>query len=142
MEKVFEVFELKSTVTPSSILTAIELRDYIDFKIKRLYYITTPKTDSGQHCHFIEKELFILIQGSCTAVIDRGQGKENILLNPGKAIYVANYVWHGFKDFTKDTILLAASSTNYKPDRSDYLQDYEKYLQIRDKHLKKKSFFS
>ena len=56
------------------------------------------------------------------------KGKENISMQgPGDCIYVGSYVWHGFKDFSQDAILLALSSTNYSPDRSDYIEDYEEY---------------
>ena len=89
------------------------------------------------HCHYVEKELFVMIQGSATAVIDQGKGLEEFEFKaPHSALYAANYVWHGFKDFSDDAILLAISSTNYNPDRSDYLEDYEKYLTLRDQHLK------
>ena len=65
------------------------------------------------------------------AVIDKGNGKEDILLKgPGDAIYVGNCVWHGFKDFSPDAVLVALSSTNYSPDRSDYIEDYEEYQKI------------
>ena len=32
-----------------------------------------------------------------------------------------------FKDFSDDALLVALSSTNYSPDRSDYLEDYKAY---------------
>ena len=97
-------------------------------------FIQDCKQATGQHCHKIEKEMFVLQRGSCVAVIDRGNGKENFPMSgPGDYLYVGNYVWHGFKDFSSDAILLAISSTNYNPDRSDYIEDYEEYLKVRDK---------
>lgn len=116
----------------------MELHNYIDFEVKRVYFIVNPKTGtSGEHCHFIEKEFFVLMQGKAVAIIDQGNGKEEIAMEgPKHALYVANYVWHGFKDFSDDAILLALSSTNYNPDRSDYLEDYNKYVQLRDEKLK------
>lgn len=120
------------------LLIPIELKDYIDFEVKRVYYLVHPTGDSGQHCHHIEKEFFVMVQGSCTAVVDQGNGKEEISLTaPTSAMYVSNYVWHGFKDFSSDAVLLALSSTNYSSDRSDYLEDYNEYLKVRDKKLEK-----
>ena len=134
MAKPFQQYTLKNIQTPKSLMTPLELKDYIDFDVKRIYFISHPKSDTGAHCHFEEKELFILIQGTCTATIDRGNGIEDIRLEgPKNAIYVPNYVWHGFKDLSEDAILLAISSTNYRPDRSDYLEDYNEYLKIRHK---------
>ena len=61
-------------------------------------------------------------------MIDRGQGLEEIAMNgPTSAMYVPAFVWHHFKDFSPDAILLALSSTNYSPDRSDYVEDYEEF---------------
>ncbi|SRR5258708_3348805 len=134
--KKFEQYTLNAFPGRGSLMSPVELKEYIDFEVKRIYYITQPTADSGQHCHYIEKEFFILIQGICTAVIDRGNGKEDVpMTGPTSALYVPNYVWHGFKDFSPDAILLALSSTNYIPDRSDYLEDYDAYLKIRDEKL-------
>jgi hypothetical protein len=52
------------------------------------------------------------------------------MTGPTSAIYTGEYVWHHFKDFSTDAILLALSSTNYNPDRSDYIEDYEEYKKI------------
>lgn len=133
----FQRFELKNIDTPRFTMIPLELYEYIDFEVKRIYFMVDPKTgETGGHCHFEEKELFIMISGSCTVLIDQGSGlEEHELQAPHHAIYVANYVWHGFKNFSKDAILLAASSTNYKPERSDYLENYDEYLKIRDQHL-------
>lgn len=134
--KKFEVVTLPMIETETSIMSPIELKNFIDFEVKRVYYISKPKQNTGQHCHYIEKEFFIMIQGTCTAVIDKRNGKEDIpLIGPKSGIYVPNYVWHGFKDLSPDAIILALSSTNYKPDRSDYLDDYDDYLKIRDEKL-------
>jgi mannose-6-phosphate isomerase-like protein (cupin superfamily) len=138
MAKKFESVTFKSLPGRTGIMTPIELKDYIDFEVKRVYYVTKPTGDTGQHCHYKEKEFFILVQGKATAVIDRGKGKEEFPMEgPNSAIYVPNYVWHGFTDLSEDAILLAITSTNYIPDRSDYLEDYEKYLTLRDDHLGK-----
>lgn len=134
--KTFRQYTLKAFPSRGYIMSPVELHEYIDFDVKRVYYITKPTEESGQHCHYIEKEFFILLQGSCTAVIDQGRGKEEFpMQGPTSALYVPNYVWHGFKDFSPDAILFALSSTNYKPDRSDYLENYDEYLKIRDEHM-------
>lgn len=140
MKKKFELFHLPKIdgeKSPRFIMSPVELKNYIDFGVKRIYYITKPTGDTGQHCHHKEKEFFILIAGTCTAIIDRGKGKEEIpMQGPTSALYVPNYIWHGFKNFSSDAILLALSSTNYTPDRSDYLENYEEYLKIRDEKLR------
>lgn len=136
----FQKFTLKSFPgqTGEYNLIPIELKDYINFDIKRIYYINEVNSENshtGAHCHKVEEELFILLNGSATAVIDQGQGLEDIELKTNDAIYVGAYIWHHFKEISEGTILLALSSTNYSPDRSDYIEDYDEYLKIRDKKL-------
>lgn len=126
----FKQFELNKFDAPNFIMSPVELKDYIDFDVKRIYFITDVKNEkqSGAHCHKIEKELFILLKGTCTAIIDKGDGLEEIQMTaPTTACYVGEYVWHQFKNFSDDSILLAVSSTNYSPDRSDYIEDYGEY---------------
>ncbi len=134
----FKKCEIKKIVVPEKFtMSPVELKDYIDFEVKRIYFITDIKAPTGAHCHKEEKEFFILQRGSCIAVVDRRNGLEEIpMQGPTDALYIANYVWHHFKDFSDDAVLLALSSTNYNPDRSDYIEDYDEYLSIRDKHLK------
>jgi dTDP-4-dehydrorhamnose 3,5-epimerase-like enzyme len=133
----FTKLQLRTTQSRGKTYTIAELKDYIDFSVARFYYIQGSTENTGQHCHKEEKELFVMIKGSCTAIIDRGNGKEDIPMeSPADAIYIPNYVWHGFKDFSEDAILMALSSTNYREDRSDYIEDYDEYLKVRDEKLK------
>jgi mannose-6-phosphate isomerase-like protein (cupin superfamily) len=130
MKPVFKKYHIKSISTDDFVMNPAELKDYIDFEVKRIYYITEPKSDAGGHCHRQEKELFILVQGSCTAQIDKGEGLEDVPMNANDAIYVGAYVWHYFKNLSSDSILLALSSTNYDPTRSDYIEDHEEYKKV------------
>ena len=127
----FKKFSLKKLENEKALYSFAELKEYIEYEIRRIYFIQNCKQATGQHCHKIEEEMFVMAKGRCTAVIDRGSGKENILLEaPSDAIYVGSYVWHGFKDFSDDALLLALSSTNYSPDRNDYMEDYDEYKKI------------
>ncbi len=134
----FKKFSFKTFTDRGFNLTPVEFKDAIPFEVKRLYYVTgmDEKQATGQHCHKIEQEVFIQVAGKCVAIIDRGKGKEKISLQgPNDAIYCPAYVWHGFEEASRDCVILALSSTNYSPDRSDYIEDYAAYLQLRDEKL-------
>lgn len=135
MDQFFKKFTLEKKQGNGFFLTPIELKDYIYFEPKRIYYLTNVGAPTGQHIHFEEKELFVMIKGKCTAIIDKGNGREEMDFGTNDALYVPNYVWHGFKDFDDDSIMMAITSTNYNPDRTDYLEDYDKYIEIRDEKL-------
>ncbi len=128
MPKHFQQFNLKEIAVPNFKMHPMELKNYLDFEVKRVYYITEPTGPTGAHCHKVEEEFFILLQGTATAVVDCGKGLEEIKMKgPAAALYVPARVWHHFKDFSPDALLIALSSTNYNPDRSDYVEDYEEF---------------
>lgn len=128
----YQLFTLKNIQVPNFLMTPLELKEYIDFPVKRVYFISSPQGNTGNHAHRKEEdEIFIQIQGKSTIVVDDGQGLEDIVLDgPKSAISVPHMVWHGFKDLSPDCIILALTSTNYDPDRSDYCEDYEEFKQL------------
>lgn len=138
MKKEFRQFSLKTFTGKGYALTPVEFKDVSPFEVKRMYYIThfEDGIQTGEHCHKIEEEVFIQAQGSSVAIIDRGNGKEDIVIKEGDALYIPNYVWHGFKQSSADCVIIALSSTNYTPDRSDYVESYGEYLNMRDEHVK------
>lgn len=138
--KEFQKLNFKTFTNRGFNLTPVEFKDLIPFAVKRMYYIDAFKAEdkTGEHCHFVEEEVFIVAKGAVTAIIDQGNGKEDVrLTGPSEALYVPNYVWHGFKEATEDCVIIALSSTNYSPDRSDYQENYDEYLKIRDEGLAK-----
>lgn len=128
----YQLFNLKNIQTPNFIMTPLELKEYIDFPVKRVYFISSPTGDTGNHAHRQdEDELFIQIQGQSTICVDDGSGMKEILLSgPQNAISIPHMVWHGFKKLSPDCIVLALSSTNYDPSRADYCEDYEEFKKI------------
>ncbi len=136
MQLVFKQLDVKHVKGRDNMyeLYEVDQSTYVDYEIKRIYYLTNLKGNTGAHCHYEEKELFVMATGSCTAVIDRGYGIEDVPMTQGQAIYVGNLVWHHFKDFSEDAMLMAVSSTKHNPDRSDYLEDYDQYLAYIREH--------
>ena len=131
MQLQFKKIVFKTFTNTGITLTPVDLKDFIDFEVKRVYYVTAFEKDTGAHCHKIEKEFFICQKGSITAIIDSGAGLEEfVMTGPNDAMYVGNYVWHGFTNASADCVLLALSSTNYNLDRSDYVPDYEEFKKL------------
>ena len=131
----YKKFDLKNISTQRFTMTALELKDYIPFEVKRVYFVTSPigpERITGSHCHIkFEDELFVLITGKATLVVDDGHGLENMPLEgPKQAVYIPHMVWHQFKDLSDDAVLMAITSTNYNPDRYDYCEDYTKFTQL------------
>ncbi|MBP9669959.1 FdtA/QdtA family cupin domain-containing protein [Candidatus Woesebacteria bacterium] len=132
MDKKYKVFTLKNIQAPNFLMTPLELKEYIGFEVKRVYFISNPIGNTGNHAHRQdEDEIFIQMQGKSTICVDDGSGMEEIVLTgPKSAIVVPHMVWHGFKDLSPDCIILALTSTNYDPSRSDYCEDYEEFKKL------------
>ncbi|MFA4818964.1 MAG: FdtA/QdtA family cupin domain-containing protein [Patescibacteria group bacterium] len=126
----FKIFTLPVHTDDRFSLIPLEVEEQIDFPIKRVYAVTNAVKPTGQHAHKLEQECFICFQGEVTAEIDDGSGRRDINLQPGDAIYVGVYIWHHFKDFSPDCVLVALSSTNYNPERLDYIVDYEEFKKV------------
>ena len=132
MSKEFKKIHLKSFTNRGFNLTPVEFKDVVPFEVKRMYWFDgmQPEHKTGAHIHHVEEEFFIQAKGTSVAIIDHGQGVEEISMAYGDAIYCPNYVWHGFKDPSADALIIALSSTNYNPDRSDYVEDYNEFLKL------------
>jgi len=133
-DRKYQLFTLKNIQAPNFLMTPLELKDYINFDVKRVYFITKPQgpKNTGAHCHIAEEdELFVMMAGSCTIVVDDGHGLEEIKLEaPIHAIHIPHLVWHHFKDISDDAVLVAITSTNYNSRRSDYCENYEDFQQL------------
>lgn len=130
----YKLFTLKNIQAPNFLMTPLELKEYLDFEVKRVYLIANPtgQMKTNQHAHRLdEDELFVQLQGSCTIQVDDGSGLTDIkLVGPKAAIYVPHMVWHGFTDMSSDCMILALTSTNYDPTRADYVEDYLEFKQL------------
>ncbi len=136
-QKSFYTFDLPQFADERGLLVPAELDDTFPFEVKRVYFLkdVPPDTTRGAHCHCIEQEVFVCVQGSCRALIDAdGNGKKEYALDdPTKAIYVGTKVWHEFDSFSQDAVLLAFSSTHYMPGKENYESEYERFLRtIKD----------
>lgn len=131
-----EIKKIKTFESKGYKLTPVELKDNAPFEVKRVYTIEfSYGCTTGEHCHKTEQEVFIQMSGSTAMIVDFGNGKETVRLETGDLIFVPAYVWHGFEDSSEGAFVLALSSTNYSPDRSDYIENYEEYLKIRNEKL-------
>jgi len=123
----FEFFNLTKFDDHRGTLVPLELKKYINWSPKRVYYAINNKNGRGGHAHRKECELFICLQGEMTVKLHDGQNwRTERLKSPLDAVKVDNMIWHEFTDFSKDAILLAVSSTNY--DSKDYIRDFDQFL--------------
>ena len=134
MENSFHEFILPSFSDDRGLLVPTELDDQFPFPVERVYFLkdVPANTTRGAHCHLIEQEVFVCVQGKCRALIDQnGNGKKEVWLDaPQKAIFVGKKVWHEFDSFSPDAVLLAFSSTHYLPGKENYESSYQLFLEM------------
>ena len=111
-------------------LVSLENNKEIPFTIKRVYFLfgTKPGVRRGFHAHKKLQQLLVCVSGQCSILLDNGVDKE--IVNPSKptvGLFLNNDVWREMFDFSDDAVLLVLASEVY--DESDYIRDYEQFLE-------------
>jgi len=125
----FQLINFQTLGDDRGSLIAIEEGYNTPFDIKRVYYIFNTKkgVERGFHAHINLKQIAITVKGSCVFVIDDGINREEIKLNsPNQGLLIEGLLWREMKDFSEDCVLVVLASEHY--DESDYIRDYDKFL--------------
>jgi hypothetical protein len=108
-------------------LTVLELKDYIDWDVRRVYYVTDTVAPRGGHAVRAEKKIYVVMAGSCRGRFHDGKKWiEFDLHGPGDCVKMEGLYYREFVDFTPGTVLMAVSSVNY--DKRLYIYDFEEFL--------------
>ncbi len=119
--------KLKSFTDERGVLTAIEVKDYVDWKVERVYYLTDVTKPRGGHAVRHEKKMYICQKGTIKARLHDGEKwNEFSLSGPDDAILMNGMCFRDFYDFSPDAVLMAISSVNYVP--TDYIYDLDQFI--------------
>lgn len=127
MSEKFKLVKIPTHVDPRGSLSAVEIKDYVDWPVKRVYYVTGVTLDRGGHAVRGEKKIYVCMQGTMTARIHDGKEWHEIpLQGPEDAIVMNGMCWREFKDFSPGAVLCAISNMNYEKEK--YIYDFEVFL--------------
>ena len=115
-------------------LVALEANRQIPFDVKRVFYIygTQEGVPRGNHSHYKTKQFLVAVNGSCKVTLDNGKTKETFDLNrPNLGLFQDALIWGTMHDFSSDCVLMVLADEYY--DASDYIRDYDKFLEIVNK---------
>jgi len=108
-------------------LSVVEIKDFVDWPVKRVYYLTSVTEDRGGHAVKGEKKIYVCMQGTCKARIHDGEKwHEFDLKGPNEALLMEEMCWREFTDFSDGSVLMAISNMNYEPD--EYIFDMDDFL--------------
>lgn len=128
--KAFQVIDFPLFDDERGQTVPIEFDESFPFDPQRTYFVTGNQGwERGAHAHLIEQEVFVVVSGSVTAVLHDGENEIEICLDKKhKGLYVAQMVWHTFKNFSEDALMVCFSSTHYLPGEQNYILDFQDFL--------------
>lgn len=118
---------------PRGNLSFAEQNNHIPFEIKRTYWIyDVPGGENrGGHAYKMTDEFIIAISGSFDVTVDDGKEKRTFTLNRSYyGLYIPKGLWRTMENFSTNSLALEFASTHY--DRSDYIEDYNEYINMKN----------
>lgn len=127
-----KIIELPKFTDPRGNLSFVEQLNHIPFEIKRTYWIyDVPGGESrGGHAFRKNEEFIVALSGAFNVIVDDGKEKKRFTLNRSYyGLYIPAGLWREMDIFSTNSLALEFGSIHY--DRSDYIDDYEQYLKLK-----------
>ena len=128
----FQLIELPKFLDNRGNLSFVEENRHIPFEIKRTYWIydVPGGEERGGHAFHETEEFIIALSGSFDVLIDDGNERYIITLNRSYyGLYIPKGLWRELRNFSTNALALEFASTKYNP--SDYINDYNTYLELK-----------
>ena len=127
-----KLIELPKFADPRGNLSFVEQNNHIPFEIKRTYWIyDVPGGESrGGHAYKTTDEFIIAISGGFDVTVDDGKEKKTFTLNRSYyGLYVPKGLWRTMENFSTNSLALELANTIY--DRSDYIENYDDFQELK-----------
>ena len=132
-----KIITLPKFEDPRGNLSFIEEENHIPFKIERAYWIYDVPGGQvrGGHAFKEQREFIVALSGSFDVVVDDGTHKQSFSLNRSYyGLYVPCGLWRQMENFSTNALAIVLSSTKFL--ESDYIRDYQSFLNIREEYEK------
>jgi hypothetical protein len=127
-----EKIKFETFTDESGSLTPIEIKDFVDWPVARVYYLTDVSESRGGHCVKGERKIYVCQKGSVKCRFHDGSDWQDFsMTGPSDAIVMDGNYYRDFFDFSEDAVLMAISSVNY--DSEDYIYDLNEFIAWRKK---------
>lgn len=134
-----KIITLPKFEDPRGNLSFVEEENHIPFKIERTYWIYDVPGGQvrGGHAFKEQREFIIALSGSFDVVVDDGSHKQSFSLNRSYyGLYIPCGLWRQMENFSTNALAVVLSSTKFM--ESDYIRDYEAFLNYREEHEKQR----
>lgn len=109
-------------------LTVGEFDAGFPFEPKRYFAVFGVPSEKlrGEHAHYRCHQFLICIAGSCRALLDDGQNRQEVVLDrPDVGLYMPPMIWGTQYRYSQDAVLLVFASHGY--DAGDYIRTYAQF---------------
>lgn len=120
---------LNSAVDIRGSLTVGEFEKDVPFAVKRFFLVhNVPSRETrGEHAHYKCAQFLVCIKGSCTAIVDDGNVRQEFRLDQcDVGLFMPPMTWGTQYRYSPDAILLVLASDYYDP--ADYIREYDTFL--------------
>jgi len=110
-------------------LVAANFEQDLPFVPQRFFTVFgVPSTDvRGAHAHRQCHQVLVCVQGSVTALVDDGKGRQEFVLDrPDIGLHMEPMIWGTQYRYSADAVLLVLASHPY--DAADYIRDHDEFL--------------
>jgi hypothetical protein len=119
--------ELPQTIDARGTLTSIESGLEIPFETKRVFFITDPSGDRGNHAHRYTSQLIVSAAGSFSVDVSTGPGWTTYQMTErNRALYLPPMTWARLHAFSDDAVCLVLADTSYG--ESSYIRDWNEFV--------------
>ena len=114
----------------AGILSIIENKKQLPFKIKRVFFIKDNKNiERGNHAHKRCTQFFLCLNNKINIKFDDGKKTKSIMIrNNNVGILVPPKIWSSQIYLEKDTIMAVFCDSFY--DENEYIRNYDQFLRI------------
>ena len=129
-----QIIQLPKFLDARGNLSLVEQENHIPFVIRRTYWLyDVPGGECrGGHAYRENQEFIVALSGSFDVILDDGKEKKTFSLNRSyNGLYVPKGMWREMENFSTNSLALVLSSTKY--DATDYIRDYNEFLEFAKK---------
>lgn len=132
-----QIITLPKFEDPRGNLSFLEEEEHIPFKIERVYWIYDVPGGQvrGGHAFKEQREFIVALSGSFDVIVDNVFSRHSFSLNRSYyGLYIPCGLWRQMENFSTNALAVVLSSTKFA--ESDYLRDYNEFLNYRKEYEK------